>query len=137
MATIEVAIVTKLDTAPAATQALVGARIYPTLLPQDPTLPAITYQRIVTGRIRHLGGLSGLAQPRFQFNCWATTPEGARAVAAAVRADLDDIGETVAGVVLKDGITEDEADMISGAGDMPGQRMFGVRVDMTIWHEES
>lgn len=137
MATVEVAIFTKLTTIPAATQALVAARIYPSLLPQDPTLPAITYQRITTGRVRSLSGLSGLAFPRLQLNCWATTPEGARAIAAAVRADLDNIGETVGGVTLKDGITEDEGDMIAGAGDMPGQRMFGVRVDMTIWHEES
>lgn len=51
-----------------ALSALVGARIYPLKLPQNPTYPAITYQR-VAGDYQ---GDIGVHSPDFQFDCWAS-----------------------------------------------------------------
>jgi hypothetical protein len=61
-----------------------GGRIYPLTLPQHPTLPALTYQRIDGPReVSHTGD-SGLEHPRYQFDCWATTYLEAEALATAM-----------------------------------------------------
>lgn len=78
-----------------AISALVGARIYPLLLPQNPTMPALTYQIISTVPDYVLAGPSGLVAKRVQINCWASREWAmpgyttAQNVATAVRKALD------------------------------------------------
>ncbi len=72
-----------------AVAALVGTRMYARKLPQNPTLPAISFQRIDTRRLHDMTGPDGLPRPRIQVNCWATTPAGADDLAAVVRQRLD------------------------------------------------
>lgn len=69
--------------------ALAGDRIYPILMPQESTLPAITYQRISTRDSYAHDGVQCLSKVRMQFDCYAETLLAAEAVAAAVRASLD------------------------------------------------
>ena len=66
-----------------------GDRIYLKKLPQNPTYPAVVYRSFVVGRLHHLGGVSGWAVKRFQFDCWAKTEIAADALETAVRASLD------------------------------------------------
>lgn len=65
--------------------ALIGTRFYPVRLPQDPTLPAITYQTIAGGEGTTHEGASGLARTRVQFDCWASTKGQVLALAKALR----------------------------------------------------
>lgn len=69
--------------------ALISARVYPLILPQAPTYPALTYQRISGPRLHHLTGSSGRGVARIQTDSWAETYAAAQALAAAVRAALD------------------------------------------------
>lgn len=69
--------------------ALVSTRVYPLTLPQGYTLPAITYQRVSTERLRDLTGSSGWVMARFQIDCWAASYSAARGLADKVRAALD------------------------------------------------
>ena len=63
--------------------AIVGSRIYPAILPQTPTYPAITYQRVSsTGQ----NGTSDRKESRWQVNCWGATYSEAVSLAAAVKA---------------------------------------------------
>ncbi|MPZ13760.1 MAG: DUF3168 domain-containing protein [Chloroflexi bacterium] len=83
---IEVGIVRVLNAASSVTN-LTSTRIY-TLgsVPQTPTLPYIRVRRISTVRLNHAhDGPSGLARPRIECRCVATTSEGAKQLAAAVR----------------------------------------------------
>ena len=48
MATLEEALFSHLTSAPRQTAALIGARLYPLLAPQEQALPAIAYQRVGT-----------------------------------------------------------------------------------------
>jgi len=50
---------------------IVNTRIYPLVMPQDPKLPAITYQRISNNPVNMLAGYSGLANPHMVINSWA------------------------------------------------------------------
>jgi hypothetical protein len=54
--------------------AIVSKRIYPLILPQDPTLPAITYQRIAGTRINCITeGYVSLENAIVQIDCWSTS----------------------------------------------------------------
>lgn len=72
-----------------AVSTLVSSRIYPDLLPQEPTYPCVSYQRISTYRYPVYHGPSGAAAPRFQIDSWAATYAGAKTLAAAVRVAMD------------------------------------------------
>ena len=74
----------------------VSTRLYPVKLPQDPTYPAITYNRVSAPRLHHLGGVAGRATVRLSYNSWAETYAGAQTLAAAVRASLDGFNGTLA-----------------------------------------
>jgi len=63
--------------------ALVGTRVYPMMLPQGPTFPAVVYQRISTVPDMLVDG-PGFAPIRMQLSMWATTFDGARTLADAV-----------------------------------------------------
>lgn len=68
---------------------LVGTRIYPVVLPQGVTYPAIAYSRVSGERLHHLGGASGRGLPRISFSMWGRTYTEAYSVADAVRHVLD------------------------------------------------
>jgi hypothetical protein len=70
---------------------LVNNRIYPHLLPPQPTLPALTFFRVTpggTGVEYSHGGSSNLVSPRYQVDAWAKTSVDRAAVSAQVLAAL-------------------------------------------------
>lgn len=70
-----------------AASASVGTRIYPTILPEHPTYPALTYQRISnTGQ----DGTSNRKESRWQINCWSVSHFGSHTLAALVKAGLEE-----------------------------------------------
>ena len=107
--------------------ALVGTRIYRVTLPVDPTLPAVTFQRIDTPREYSHDGDSHLPHPRFQISCWATTQSVAEAVADQVRGALRGwhlaYGEAA--------FVEDQADAYE-----PETGIYHIPLDATIWHHD-
>lgn len=68
--------------------ALCGDRVYPDKLPQEPTYPAMTYQRITTGLPMAHDGPLDLENARFQFNCLGLTPKAARTLANTLKQEL-------------------------------------------------
>jgi len=72
--------------ADAALLALVSTRVWPVALEQRPTLPAIVYRRVVVWKEHDRSSRrADLARTRYQFDCWATTFDGSRAVALALK----------------------------------------------------
>lgn len=76
--------------------ALVVDRIYPDILPQSPTYPAITYAELMAGDINTLSGSSDLLNPHMQIDCWATTRLGAKGLANKVKTAIEG-GTTIKG----------------------------------------
>jgi len=107
--------------------ALVGGRVYRVHLPQDPTLPAVTYQRIDTPREYSHDGESFLVHPRFQISCWAGTQSGGEAVANQVRAALAGWPDAYGGAAF----VESQADLYD-----PDTAIYHIPVDVVIWHRE-
>lgn len=110
----------------------ITCRIYPLVLPQNYTAPAVTYQRISGPRVHHLAGAAGRAVPRFQFDIYGASYSSARAAADALRSALDGysgtMGSTAVGAVMLrndfDGYTDDT-------------QSWRVTMDFTISHVES
>lgn len=97
---IETAIRTIL-TGDATVAGLVSTRVYIAALPQEPTLPAVWFWRVATPErlITHSGSVT-IAEPLFQINCTAETPEEALSLADAVKDALRDYSGTEAGTVI-------------------------------------
>jgi Protein of unknown function (DUF3168) len=68
--------------------ALVGTRVYPITAPQGGTLPCVVFQRISGNRVSAMGADREDKRCRFQFDCYASTPDDTRAVAEQVDAAL-------------------------------------------------
>jgi len=111
---------------------LVAARVYPgNTVPQDPTHPYITYERISGPRVQAISGPCNLAYPRIQVDCWSDTYAGAKALGEKVRLALDGyrgtVGTThIAGVVLD----SDEDDYEPATG----QHILSL--DFIVWYRE-
>lgn len=87
----------------------VSGRVYPVLLPQSPTYPALTYQLISDPRGHTHDGPDGLVDARYQITTWAPREAYAdvKATADAVRIALDGFtgiwGAFFVGLIFHDG----------------------------------
>ncbi|MBP4051998.1 DUF3168 domain-containing protein [Chromobacterium violaceum] len=90
--------------------ALVGDRVYPVELPDEPVLPAVAYQ--VIGERPRRGGkrIPGLRSSSLQLSIVAADYDAAYAVAWAVRRQLEGWRGEVGGLVLYDAMEEDSQD---------------------------
>lgn len=73
---------------------IVGGRVHPVLLPQNPTYPALTYQLISDPREHSLEGVDGLVEARYQLTAWALLYADVRSTTEAVRVALDGFSGT-------------------------------------------
>jgi hypothetical protein len=96
---LEVALWGYLTTTPRQTQAAIGDRLYPLVIPQEVQTPAAAYQTISTPErgLDH-NGPSGWLRARVQFSCQARKPMQARAIAQAIANDLHGLRATVGNV---------------------------------------
>jgi hypothetical protein len=115
----------------AGTSALVSGRIYPDIMPQGVTYPAITYSRISAVRIDNLGSFSGSARVRYQFDCWHTNPTTARAVRRQVRLAMDGFNGTFASCIVSGARLLNEFDSYED-----DTKVYRRGADYEIWHKE-
>lgn len=93
MATISSALRTRLINF-AGISTLISARVYPAPIPQNPTYPLVTYQKISGPRDYVMGNQSGLVRARFQLDTWAETYGECEALADQVRLALSNYSGT-------------------------------------------
>ena len=103
--------------------AITGSRLYPGTLPQEPTLPAITYRRIDTPRVASLDGDDTLINPRYQFDVYAADTLTAGSVVGQLRAAMATISA----------LAVDQQDDPSEANDLG---RFRIIVDFKLWSNE-
>lgn len=120
----------------AGVNALVAGRIYPLLLPQEPTYPAITYRRVASSRIQSVHSDPGMARVQIQVTCWALSYDSVRSVTEQVRLALERYGTAVTGTTLS-GLTVYDIYMGSEADSYePEIDAFASSVDYTVIHAE-
>jgi hypothetical protein len=82
--------------------ALVGERISGVKRHDGGTLPAITYARVAAMPANRVSGGSSLTIIRLQMDVWATTHDGARTLADAIRARMDIPATTFRGWLMSE-----------------------------------
>jgi hypothetical protein len=137
MASAEAALFSILTTDSAIT-AIVGTRVYPDLLPQGVTYPAIRTQRISTPRsqYRALDGVAGYASPRMQIDCYALSRSAAITLAQAVYAELEGYHGMANGLRVDAISTEDEGASVETDIGPNGAAVYGERLDVVMFHPE-
>jgi len=115
-------------TADAGVSGLVEGRIYPLVLPPQPTLPAVTYQRVSRTPVSDLSGVSHYVS-RFQYSCWAQRYTQAKAVADAVRVAFEDYGGPMGLVRVLRAHSLNEVDLHD-----PETGLYHVPLDVLITH---
>ena len=105
--------------------------IYPQVLPQDATLPAVTYTLITERFDRELKGTTVLQNPSVQFSCWASTHDAAIALATSLLAlfvtDLTSFQGTMGGTTVQSVAIDDRRD-----GFHEDAALYRVDIDLTF-----
>jgi hypothetical protein len=110
---IEDAIYTRLA-AVSAVSSLVSTRIYPGLLPESPTYPAVVFRFLSEQTFPAMGADAGVTKRRLQVDCWATTATAAQQLGDAVTTALSRFqgtvsytgGSTVIDDIYRDGVMD-------------------------------
>jgi len=111
---------------------LVSTRVYPEVMPQGVTYPAISYQRISTVRYNMLSGVDDFTQVRIQVDCWDSSYSGVKTLAAAVKSALD--GVTVLGAeTIQHCFMDSMVDLSQVDGDREDRR---VSMDFMVYLNE-
>ena len=107
---LEEALYTKLSGTSALT-AYCGTRIYPNVLPENVTFPAVSYQLIASEHLHHVDGVSTLKSALVQIDCRAASYSVVTAMARAITAALDGLRGTVGTLDVQGIFHEDEQDL--------------------------
>lgn len=128
MATIEEAFVARTSTV-GTIASLVSTRIYPLVVPQDISKPALAYQRLSHVPYRSHSGFSNLSRTRLQVTVEAASYTSARAIAAAVRSCWESFKGTAGGVSIEACFVENDSDGYDEARLAPV-----ARIDLMLTH---
>lgn len=85
-----------------AISSLVAARIYPVMLPQNPTYPAVVYSFVSGAPVSAMGADVGFTRKRTRVAAWSKTYLEMTQLADAIRQCLERWRGTVNGVVIQD-----------------------------------
>lgn len=91
--------------------ALVGTRSYALHLPQAPTLPAVTYQKVSAERMHAMSTDPGVVLSRYQFRTWATSMAAAHTALVAVQAAVSRYRGTADSTEILDALFDNELDV--------------------------
>lgn len=104
---------------------ILGTRVYPINLPQEPKFPALTFVRISGfNRELHHAGAAQFAEARYQFDCFAADPQVAKKLAIAVAVLFHGKGHAGGGDKIWRGRVVNEIDFFD--------RDLGYRVSLDI-----
>ncbi len=113
-----------------------SSRVYPQIIPQDTSFPAIRYNQISGVRGHTLGGTDDMVPARFQVDCYGSSYANARVVADAVRGALDNFSDTAGSVVIQCAHLIDEGDYFDETVGVDQLRRYGKTQDYMIWYNE-
>lgn len=116
--------------------ALVSERIYPQIVPQNTSVPAIVYIQVSGIRNHTLSGTDDMVYSRWQFTVIADTYAQLRNLSDAVRTALDNLDNTVGSVVVQCGHFIDESDGIDTTAGVDVLRRYTKIIEGYIWYNE-
>lgn len=119
-------------TADAAVTALVGKRVYPSdRLPQNVTLPAISFFDFSGQEMMNLNAPDNLVNTKTQLSCWDRTVKGVEALSVLVRASVNGLRGSLGGLAVQGVFIVDRRGSFEKES-----RLYRVDFDLSIWHPE-
>ena len=111
---------------------IVSTRIYPIILPQKPTYPAISYSDDDNNYTESFAGQTDHVQSIFQLNGWAKTYAGATTLGAAISTALKNASGSFGGITIQ------RCTVISGPITVYEDSIEAYRQTyiFSIWHNE-
>lgn len=112
---------------------LIGTRVYPVVLPQNVTYPALQYSTVSAQRGYRMTGPNYLPMQRVQIDAWALTYAEARSLADAARNRIESF-RGVMGATNVQGIffdTERHLNEVTGS-----TVLYRISADYLCWFEE-
>ncbi len=106
---------------------IIGTRIYYQKLPDDATLPAVTYNRISSPRSRTHSGDSNLSKPRIQYSCWGITPISVMNLADAFEDEFKSFSGTAGSSTVYATIVENRLSVPD-----PESKYYHIPVDLMV-----
>lgn len=91
-----------------ANQTTAAERVYPLLLPESPTMPALSYQQVSAVQTHAMGTSGAPWRIRLQLDVWGRTYADVRGLAAEAFARLNRYRGSVAGVEVLDVLLDNE-----------------------------
>lgn len=125
--------------ADATVSGLVGTRMYSDTLPQNATLPAITYFVVDTVPSETLTAIANVSKARIQIDCYAATRTDANSLGDAVRLALELYNHTVSGsqYVLAIHMVGGESHTIERSESGSDQRRFVTTQDFHVSYRQT
>jgi hypothetical protein len=123
--------------------AIVATRVYPDAPPQSATHPCVTAFKVSCVRWSTLSGPDGVAVARVQVGCRAWDKAGSKALAEAVRAQLNGYplkrGDVniVAGIYVRYVDLVDERDVYHRPVNDDDKPVFETQLDFRCWYRET
>lgn len=112
---------------------LVSTRIHPVRLPQNCTMPAVTYQIVSGPRVSNFGDDTGDVRYRVQVDCWASAVTGESASADAVADQVKAALQRYRGGNIQDIYLENEIDGDAYESDAD---LYRVTLEFIVWFKE-
>lgn len=112
--------------------AVTGQRIYPLILPENPTLEAITFRAVEHDVDNVFGGSTGFCRSDYYVDAWGDTHAEADALAKIVRDALKNVSGSFGGITVQEvfvtmgpvGVYEDSV------------KAYRITQMFSIWHGE-
>lgn len=111
---------------------MVGQRIYQVKIPQGGALPCVTLSRVSGSRVGILTGVSGLAHPRIQIDCWGTAYDSVKYLADRLRLCLDGFRGNFSSIQIQGCHLLGDFDAYDDESEV-----FHTALDFEIWHVEA
>lgn len=118
-------------------EGLVSTRVYPLIVPQGASMPAITYEQNSGPREHTMTGPIGMVPAMFVINCWSSTYAQSRTLADYVRIALDGYAGTVGSQKIYVAMLYNENDIIEQSPDIKGTRRYAKQLTFEMWFKEA
>jgi hypothetical protein len=105
-----------------------ATRVYPLILPQAPTLPAVTYQIISTQRLHNFGTDANIQTVRVQVDSWASSYAQARTLADEVFTRLSRVKGIIGPLDVHDIVEDNRTDLYEA-----GTNIYRVTQDFRLF----
>ena len=105
---------------------LVSTRIYPSILPESPTYPAITISQISAGFPTAIGGKESINNPSMQVDIWDTSFSEAKTLMSYVQTAMNS-------ATLFDSVQLNEIDLEESERLSNGKTLYHIMAEFSVW----